>query len=179
MTFLKEFYIWCEIFIRNENEDKSASTMPLGRVYIPPPTTPIKYGSEFGFPNQQNLGNNKFSNKFNHINNDPDEEDDFLIRTNNLKNKLNNETTSTKPLSFNYNVDINGAHDDQDRPNSQNSGKGQAFRKIEIKILDTKYYDNEENPEIKTLKESDICNGNGNLFNRSVIGVNVNSERIA
>ena len=145
--------------------------MPLGRVYIPPATTPIKYGSDFGFPNQQHLGNNKFSSKFNHVNNDADEEDDFLIRTNNLKNKLNNETTNcTKPLSFNYNVDINGAPEGQDRPNSQNLGKGQAFRKIEIKILDTKYCDDEEEDEIKTLKDSDICNGNGKLFNRSVIG---------
>ena len=76
--------------------------MPLGRVYIPPPTTPIKFGSEFSFPNPQHVGNNKFSNKFNHINSNADEEDDFLIRTNNLKNKLNNETTNCKkPLSFN------------------------------------------------------------------------------
>ena len=144
--------------------------MPLGRVYIPPPTTPIKFGSEFSFPNPQHVGNNKFSNKFNHINSNADEEDDFLIRTNNLKNKLNNETTNCKkPLSFNYNVDINGAAE-EDRPSSQNSGKGQAFRKIEIKILDTKYCDDEEEDEIKTLKDSDICNGNGKLFNRSVIG---------
>ena len=137
--------------------------MPLGRVYIPPPTTPIKYGSEFSFPNPQHIGNNKFSSKFNHINNNTDEEDDFLIRTKNLKNKFNNETTkSAKPLTFNYNVDING-ESESDRASSQNSGKEQAFRKIEIKILDTKYYDN-DNDKIETANESYICNGNGNLL---------------
>ena len=73
--------------------------MPLGRVYIPPPTTPIKYGSEFAFPKPQHVGNNKFSSKFNHINNNStDEEDDFLIKTKNMKNKLNDEPTNcTKP----------------------------------------------------------------------------------
>ena len=129
--------------------------MPLGRVYIPPPTTPIKYGAEFSFPHHS-PSNNKFSNKFNHISDsNDDEEDDFLIRSNNLKNKLNSETTN-KPLNFKYNVDINGTSEEE-IPKSHDSGK--AFRKIEIKILDTKYYgdENENNP----LQEAEICNGNG------------------
>ena len=138
--------------------------MPLGRVYIPPPTTPIKYGSEFAFPKPQHVGNNKFSSKFNHTNNNStDEEDDFLIKTKNMKNKLNDEATNcAMPLSFNYNVDING-ESESDRASSQNSGKEQAFRKIEIKILDTKYYDN-DNDKTETANESYICNGNGNLL---------------
>ena len=66
--------------------------MPLGRVYIPPPTTPIKYGSEFSFPNPQHIGNNKFSSKFNHINNNTDEETEENI------NKILNESDWFVPM---------------------------------------------------------------------------------
>ena len=129
--------------------------MPLGRVYIPPPPTPIKYGSEFSFPHHT-PSNNKFSNKFNHItDSNDDEDDDFLIRSNNLKNKLNSETTN-KPLNFNYNVDINGTSEEEI---SNNHDSGKAFRKIEIKILDTKYYGDEN--ENNSLQKTENCNGNG------------------
>ena len=84
--------------------------MPLGRVYIPPPTTPIKYGAEFSFSHHTPSSNNKFSNKFNHItDSNDDEDDDFVIRSNNLKNKLNSERTNT-PLNFKYNGNMQNAH---------------------------------------------------------------------
>ena len=140
--------------------------MPLGRIYIPPPTTPVKYGSEFSFPQHSIGNNNKFSQKFNHINN-TNEEDDIFTQSNNLKNKLNSET-SKPPLSFNYNVNINGSSD-VDTPSSKNSGK--SFRKIEIKILDTKYCDDED--EFHPVKKAtEICNGNGS-GKRNVIIDNV------
>ena len=128
--------------------------MPLGRVYIPPPTTPLKYGSEFSF-SEPIHGNNKFNNKFSHTD-DRNEEDDFLIQNNNLKNKLND--SASKQLNFNYNVDINGVSEEE---KTLSKTPEKAFRKIEIKILNTKYSDDEEE---KAPNHTDICNGNGNFL---------------
>ena len=129
--------------------------MPLGRVYIPPPTTPPKYVAEFSFP-QHTIGNNKYNSKFNNII-DRNEDEDFLICSNNLRNSLNGETS--KRLNFNYDVDINGTSAEE-KPGHKNSGK--AFRKIEIKILDTKYRENED--ETTQFKEEANGNGNGKLL---------------
>ena len=129
--------------------------MPLGKVYLPPPTSPPKYVSEFSFP-QHNMGElrNKFENNFNHINDDRNNaEEDVFIRNNNLRNKLNQATS--KKLNFNYDVDINGISEEKQNINKES---GKAFRKIEIKILDTKYCVDKD--EVERYNEVDNINNN-------------------
>ena len=113
--------------------------MPLGRVYIPPPTTPTKYMSNYPFPvtnHVSNIPNGRLDDEDTY----GEENENSLIRNNNFRNNVN-------PNSLNFSYDVNISNGLLSKDNKEKDNLNKAFRKIEIKILDTKYFKDEEDAD--------------------------------